>query len=101
MILSAFEKGAEGVMVLGCEDKACRYGPGPAQAEKTARTIEALIHTLGLEPERFALLQYTNEDQEKLAEDVEAFFQCLDSLGKSPFSPHKEETAVGGRVVSK
>jgi coenzyme F420-reducing hydrogenase delta subunit len=86
-------------MVLGCHDKECRYGPGPAQAEKTAGTIEKLIHTLGLEPERFAVFQYSGEDKEKLAEDTEAFIQRLDTLGKSPFSVDKEgashETGTG------
>ncbi len=77
-------------MVLGCQDKECRYGPGPAQAEKTAGTIEQLIHTLGLETERFAVFQYGPEDREKFIEDMEAFIQRLDTLRKSPFSVHKE-----------
>ena len=99
MILLAFEKGAEGVMVLGCQDKGCRYGPGPAQAEKTAGTIERLIHTLGLAPERFAVFQYAPEDKEKLIEDMEAFIHRLDTLGESPFSVHQERASHETGIV--
>jgi len=99
MILLAFEKGAEGVVVLGCQDKECRYGPGPTQAEKTAGTVEHLLHALGLAPERFAVFHYGPEDKEKLIEDMEAFIQHLGTLAKSPFSVNKErasqETGTG------
>ena len=78
-------------MVLGCQDKECRYGPGPAQAEKAAVTITQLMHTLGLEAERFAVFHYGHDDKEKLIEDMAAFIQGLDTLGKSPFSFQKDE----------
>jgi coenzyme F420-reducing hydrogenase delta subunit len=100
MILLAFEKGAEGVMVLGCQDKECRYGPGPAQAEKAAVTITQLMHTLGLEAERFAVFHYGHDDKDKLIKDMEAFIQGLDTLGKSPFSVQKEGASQEMGTVS-
>jgi coenzyme F420-reducing hydrogenase delta subunit len=95
MVLFAFEKGAEGVMVLGCKDKECRYGPGPTQSEKTAGTVIRLLHALGLEPERFVALQYADDDKEKLVEDMEAFIQGIAALGKSPFSVQEEAQYPG------
>jgi coenzyme F420-reducing hydrogenase delta subunit len=95
MVLFAFERGAEGVMVLGCKDKECRYGPGPTQSEKTAGTIRRLMHALGLETERFAVLQYADDDKEKLVEDMEAFIQTIAALGKSPFSAEEEAQCPG------
>jgi len=66
MVLFAFEKGAEGVMVLGCKDKECRYGPGPEQSTKIAEPIKALIHILGLEPERFKSVKYSFNEKNSL-----------------------------------
>jgi coenzyme F420-reducing hydrogenase delta subunit len=85
MVLFAFERGAEGVAVVGCKEKECRYGPGPDQAKKLAGTIRGLIHTLGLEPERFSTLQYADHEKERLFEDMEAFLKKIATLGKSPF----------------
>ena len=87
-------------MVLGCQDKECRYGPGPAQAEKAAVTITQLMHTLGLEAERFAVFHYGHDDKDKLIKDMEAFIQGLDTLGKSPFSVQKEGASQEMGTVS-
>lgn len=85
ILLYAFEKGAEGVMLVGCRDKACRYGPGPQQAEKTAERLRALLGVLGLEPERFLIKTYDSHERNRLFEDTEAFVRKIGRLQKSPF----------------
>lgn len=86
MVLFAFEKGAEGVMVLGCKDKECRYGPGPKQSTKTAKSIKALIHVLGLESERFRSVQYSFNEINRLLEEIDSFTKAVYKLKKSPFA---------------
>jgi len=53
------------------------------------------MHALGLETERFAVLQYADDDKEKLVEDMEAFIQTIAALGKSPFSAEEEAQCPG------
>lgn len=84
MVLFAFEKGAEGVMVLGCKEKECRYGPGPERTERTAKSVKALMHLLGLELERFSVVRVSFAEKNTLLEQIKAFSERLSQLGKSP-----------------
>ena len=88
IILYAFEKGVEGVMVMGCKDKECRYGPGPQQTKNMAARMRGLMGVLGLEPERFTAMNYTPNDTEKLLADVNAFVGRIMQLDRSPLGLH-------------
>jgi F420-non-reducing hydrogenase iron-sulfur subunit len=84
MVLHAFEKGAEGVMVLGCRERECRYGPGPKHTEKMQEPIRKLMHILGLESKRFLTARYAFNESERLLEDMNAFTEAVSKLKKSP-----------------
>ena len=86
MVLFAFERGAEGVMVIGCKDKECRYGPGPDQADKIAGPILGLMHILGLESERFSTMKYSFNEKNRLFEEIGLFAQKITMLRKSPLN---------------
>jgi coenzyme F420-reducing hydrogenase delta subunit len=88
IILYAFEKGAEGVMVIGCKDKECRYGPGPQQTEKMAERMAGLMGVLGLEPERFSTRNYAPPDTDRLFADMNSFVSSISQLGRSPLALH-------------
>lgn len=86
MVLYAFEKGAAGVLVLGCNAQECRYGPGPEQVSKTAESIRALMHVLGLEPQRFATATCSSNDWEALSGAIDGFVNNTSRLRQSPFA---------------
>ena len=85
ILLYAFEKGVEGVMVIGCKDKECRYGPGPQQTKIMEERMRGLMGVLGLEPERFSAMNYAPPDTDRLFMDMSAFVKKIDKLQKSPF----------------
>ena len=85
MVLYAFERGAEGVMVLGCREGDCRYGPGPNRVERLSKTVHGLMHVLGLEPERFLCVQCSAEDMEALFQEMSSFGERVARLGRSPW----------------
>jgi coenzyme F420-reducing hydrogenase delta subunit len=86
MVLYALEKGAAGVLVLGCNDRECRYGPGPEQVRKTAEAVRGLMHVLGLEPQRFATATCSSQDREALSGEIEEIVNNTSRLWKSPFA---------------
>ncbi len=86
MLLSAFEKGAEGVMVIGCKDKECRYGPGPEQGIKLLERMKGLMHVVGLEPERFSTMAYASHEKERLFADMSSFVEKIAQIKKSPLA---------------
>ncbi len=83
IILSAFERGAEGVMVLACPEKGCRYGPGPLQAHRTEGRVKGLLHILGLDPGRFTILTCLPHEPERLRAQMASFARKVSRLGKS------------------
>jgi coenzyme F420-reducing hydrogenase delta subunit len=86
ILLYAFEKGVEGVMVIGCKDKECRYGPGPQQTKKMAARMRGLMGVVGLEPERFSAMNYTPNDTERLLVDMNSFVNSISQLDRSPLA---------------
>jgi heterodisulfide reductase subunit A len=84
ILLYAFEKGAEGVMVVGCKDKECRYGPGPQQTKKMEERMRGLMGVLGLEPQRFSTKTYAPNDTHTLFMDINSFVKKIGKLQKSP-----------------
>ena len=51
-ILKAFEKGADGVLVLACYEDNCKYLHGNIRAGKRVKYIKGLLEELGIEKER-------------------------------------------------
>jgi len=53
LILEAFQKGADGVMVLACHPGDCHYKEGNLRAFCRAELLERMLPQLGVDPERF------------------------------------------------
>lgn len=86
MVLSAFEKGVEGVLVIGCKDQECRYGPGPDQASKMAEHLRGLMHILGLQPERFSSMKFASHEKDGLFAEIDSFAKKISRLERSPLA---------------
>jgi F420-non-reducing hydrogenase iron-sulfur subunit len=52
MVLEAFGKGAQGVLVLGCRKNDCHYKTGNLQALKRVIVLKRLLPSLGIEPQQ-------------------------------------------------
>ena len=55
IILKAFEKGAEGVLMLGCPAGECHFEFGNRRAEELFAEVKALVALLGYREEQFKL----------------------------------------------
>ncbi len=86
ILLYAFEKGVEGVLVMGCKDKECRYGPGPQQTKKMEARMRGLMGVLGLEPERFSAMNYAPRETDRLFADMRSFLNSISQLDRSPLA---------------
>ncbi|MBI5445018.1 MAG: hydrogenase iron-sulfur subunit [Deltaproteobacteria bacterium] len=53
LILDAFRKGADGVMVLACHPGDCHYKEGNLRAYCRAELLQRMVPQLGIAPERF------------------------------------------------
>jgi len=57
LILKAFEFGADGVMLLGCEPGRCRYGIDSESIINEYEKARSILEMLGMRKERLALVQ--------------------------------------------
>jgi len=55
MLLQAFDSGADGVMVAGCEEGSCHFIHGNLRAKKRVTYAKNLLAETGLNPERLEM----------------------------------------------
>ena len=66
-IMSAFERGAAGVLVMGCAPKLCHYERGNERAAAACAQAEDLTRMIGVHPSRLKLEWTPPDDGEALA----------------------------------
>ena len=77
IILKAFEKGADGVLLLGCPPGECHFEFGNRRAEEVFEEAKGLINLLGYRKEQL-LLDWVGAGQgEAFVEKIEGFLAGL------------------------
>jgi len=84
LVLKAFELGADGVMVCGCEKGACHYSFGNERQAEMFETSKKLAHLIGLEPERLRLDWLSPDGGEGLRKVMTEFVKQVTHVGPSP-----------------
>lgn len=80
-ILSAFNKGADGVLVSGCHPGDCHYIKGNFYARRRIALVKELLEFIGLEPERFQMSWVSAAEGTKYTEVIKDFVNVLKPLG--------------------
>jgi F420-non-reducing hydrogenase iron-sulfur subunit len=80
-IFSAFNKGADGVLVSGCHPGDCHYIKGNFYARRRIALVKKLLEYVGLEPERFLMSWVSAAEGVKYTQIIKDFVQELKPLG--------------------
>jgi len=80
-ILSAFNKGADGVLVSGCHIGDCHYLEGNFLARRKMHLIMELLEFIGVEPNRFRMSWVSAAEGAKFAQVITDFVEDLKPLG--------------------
>jgi NADPH-dependent glutamate synthase beta subunit-like oxidoreductase/coenzyme F420-reducing hydrogenase delta subunit/NAD-dependent dihydropyrimidine dehydrogenase PreA subunit len=78
-ILKAFEWGAEGVLGIGCYEKACHYS-AVSQTTKQYQVARQMIQTLGLEPKRIRFERLSPDQPDRISTIVRSFCKNIRDL---------------------
>ncbi len=92
LVLKAFEKGADGVLIAGCHPGECHYSEGNLKALRRYTLLERMLAQFGIEPERFQILWASASEGSQLADKVDQMTQSLRSLGPLRW----EQTVLSG-----
>jgi F420-non-reducing hydrogenase iron-sulfur subunit len=80
-IFSAFNRGADGVLVSGCHPGDCHYIKGNYYARRKLALVKKLLEYVGLEPERFQMSWVSAAEGQKYTRIIKDFVNELKPLG--------------------
>jgi coenzyme F420-reducing hydrogenase delta subunit len=80
-IVSAFKKGADGVLVSGCHPGDCHYMKGNFFARRRLYLVQKLLSFVGLEKQRFRMSWVSAAEGAKFAQVVDDFVRDIKALG--------------------
>jgi len=87
LLFKAFEMGADGVVLAGCNPGPCRYGSGTATARENTEDTRDIIGLLGMGKERLRHVTFLPDESDLLLKFLNDFCNQIRSLGPSPLLP--------------
>lgn len=83
-ILRAFEKGADGVSVVGCMEGDCHYNSGNFRAKKRVDQARKILDTVGIGAERVRMYNLSSSEGPRFAKYAEEMAGMIRELGPNP-----------------
>ena len=90
-ILHAFQKGIDGVMVIGCHIGDCHYVSGNLEAEKKVKMVKKLLEIVGFESDRLALEWVSAAEGLRFSRLITDFVEKVRRLEPNPLRKKKEK----------
>jgi len=86
VVLETFERGADGVLLIGCTPPDCHFVEGNLYAERTVKLLKRLLALTDLEPERLELRWSSPIEEVRLIQILTDFAAQMHKLGTSPLA---------------
>lgn len=86
LLLKAFEKGADGVMVIGCLEGDCHYVNGNIRARARVERVYGILDQIDIGPERIRMYNLSAGEGAKFAAFTNEFVEQVEELGPSPIN---------------
>ncbi len=100
IVLEAFIRGLDGVMVLGCHLGDCHYMTGNYYTEKRVKTTKKVLKNVGLSPERLLIDWVSASEGERFATLVKNFTEKIRKLGSLGSEADLEPQQLRTRLVA-
>ena len=83
LLFKAFETGADGVALLGCQPGTCRYGIGTRVAERNVEDTRGILRLLGLGEERLGFASFYPDQPSELLDFLTTFREPDSGTGQN------------------
>ena len=93
-ILRAFEKGADGVYVVGCLEGACQFTNGNIRARKRVEQAQAILEKVGIGGERVQMYNLSSSEAPRFVQIASEMTQRIVTLGPNPIKTAKKKMAA-------
>jgi F420-non-reducing hydrogenase iron-sulfur subunit len=102
-ILRAFEKGADGVYVVGCREGDCHFNSGNFRAAKRVAQARKILDTVGIGGERVRMCNLSSSDGPLFVRYAEEMHETVVKAGMNPIrrarKNKKAQAADAGRTA--
>ena len=93
-ILHSFEKGADGVYLVGCLEGGCHYNSGNLKARKRVEQAQKILDAIGIGGERVQMYNLSSSDGPLFAKYANEMNERIQKLGPNPIKlAHKKQAA--------
>lgn len=91
--MRAFENGADGVLVAGCEEGSCHFIEGNFKAKCRVNYARGILAEAGFEEERLRMINIGAADARRFVEAVTDMIETVRKLGPNPVRTARPNTA--------
>ena len=84
--MKAFENGADGVLVAGCEEGSCHFIEGNLMAKRRVNYTRQILSEAGFEMERLRMINIGAADARHFVEHIKNMIETIRNLGPNPLS---------------
>ncbi len=92
-MLRAFEKGADGVCVIGCMEGDCHYKAGNFRARKRVEQVQKILNTVGIGGDRVKMFNLSSGEGPLFAKYAKEIHEKIMELGPNPIKLKKNKAA--------
>jgi len=89
LVMEAFSKGADGVIIMGCHPGECHYLEGNTKAVVRAEVISIILQDIGVDPRRFELKWISSAEGSVFAQLITDFTIKIKKLGPHKVNPRE------------
>jgi len=94
-ILEAFEKGADGVLVVGCLEGGCHYVEGNLRARKRTDRIREVLDEIGLGSGRLKMVNLSDSMASLFVQQIQDIMGTIRVLGPNPLGQTETKESAG------
>jgi coenzyme F420-reducing hydrogenase delta subunit len=84
--MKAFENGADGILVAGCEEGSCHFKEGNLMAKRRVNYTRQLLSEAGFEKERLRMINIGAADARPFVAHIKNMVETIQSLGPNPLN---------------
>ena len=92
-ILDAFEKGIDGILVVGCLEGGCHFTEGNLRARRRAERVCEVLDEIGLGGERLKMVNLSDSMAPEFVQQLWDMMAKARALGPNPLKTKQNESA--------
>jgi coenzyme F420-reducing hydrogenase delta subunit len=92
-MLRAFEKGADGVYIVGCKEGECHYKKGNYRARKRVEQAQKVLNTIGVGGDRVQMYNLSSSDAPLFVKYATEMNDRIMALGPNPVKLKNKKAA--------